>query len=629
MGDYCFKIINNIFKRGVIMKKKLLATTMVLFIAVLLPVYGLAQPLDFGDAPEGALAYPSLGTGGSFPTCMNVGPANWIQHTNFGAWFGPVVDFEPEGNGGLCPSFAPYDNDECFMDGDAGLLIPPAYTIVQGVVTLCPNSSAGSLGLTCQTAVWGGNVDIDVHNTMPNHEPYLPAYVNVLMDWDQNGMWGGSSPCPPAGTPAPEQVLVDFVVPPLFIGPLSALMQAGTGFLIGPNSGYVWTRFTISEYPVGFGWTGEGYFEDGESEDYLLRVDPDDEPTVFPVIQTECPVIETECPTGETYCPAVFTRCPEIETECPAIETHCPIDLTLCPEIDTLCPADPILTICPEIATECPEILTECPIMPTYCPDLGYTYCPEDPTWCPIFFTECPLEPTFCPQGPTICVFTMCDIIPTWCPDIPTECPADFTLCPTIPTVCPDVITACPEVPTVCPTDQTNCPVVATSCPADPTYCSLVDSDGDGVDDCNDNCPNHPNGPIQGTCTEDTGVNWIVSTGQFCTVDGDCDPGEFCEKVQADNYPPGGNGIGDACDCESDFICDGDVDADDVTEFLNHFGRGQYNNPCSNSIPCSGDFICDVDVDADDVTKFLEDFGRGQYNLPCPSCTSGAWCTYP
>ena len=32
--------------------------------------------------------------------------------------------------------------------------------------------------------------------------------------------------------------------------------------------------------------------------------------------------------------------------------------------------------------------------------------------------------------------------------------------------------------------------------------------------------------------------------------------------------------------CKGDFEYDGDVDADDVTEFLNHFGRSQFNNPC-------------------------------------------------
>ena len=33
----------------------------------------------------------------------------------------------------------------------------------------------------------------------------------------------------------------------------------------------VWMRFTISEVPVGQDWNGEGLFEDGETEDYLLR----------------------------------------------------------------------------------------------------------------------------------------------------------------------------------------------------------------------------------------------------------------------------------------------------------------------------------------------------------------------
>ena len=63
------------------------------------------QPLDFGDAPEGALAYLSPAVIGAFPTCITVGPALWVEHDNFGAYFGPLVDFELDGNGGLCPTF--------------------------------------------------------------------------------------------------------------------------------------------------------------------------------------------------------------------------------------------------------------------------------------------------------------------------------------------------------------------------------------------------------------------------------------------------------------------------------------------------------------------------------------------
>jgi len=38
--------------------------------------------------------------------------------------------------------------------------------------------------------------------------------------------------------------------------------------------------------------------------------------------------------------------------------------------------------------------------------------------------------------------------------------------------------------------------------------------------------------------------------------------------------------------------------------------------------PCEGNFDYDQDVDAADVTVFLEDFGRSQYNNPCPPPSS-------
>jgi aminopeptidase N len=132
----------------------------------------------------------------------------------------------------------------------------------------------------------------------------------------------------------------------------------------------------------------------------------------------------------------------------------------------------------------------------------------------------------------------------------------------------------------------------------------FIDGDGNGIpgdnpcvggetQNCDDNCPNTPN------------------------------------PDQLDTYPPGGNGIGDSCDCEADFDCSGGVDAADVTSFLNHFGRSTFFNPCTTSDPCNGDFDCNVNVDADDVTLFLEDFGRSQFFNPCPACAVGAWCVYP
>jgi hypothetical protein len=122
---------------------------------------------------------------------------------------------------------------------------------------------------------------------------------------------------------------------------------------------------------------------------------------------------------------------------------------------------------------------------------------------------------------------------------------------------------------------------------------SETDTDDDGIPDYLDNCSRHAN------------------------------PG------QEDTFPPDGNGIGDACDCEGDFDCSTSVDADDVVNFLFDFGRSPFNNPCTNERFCYGDFDCNRAVDADDVSKFLEDFGRSQYNNPCPPCEISVWCVYP
>ena len=151
-------------------------------------ITGKEQPseYDFGDAPEGsnAIAYPATGVTGAFPTCMTIGAAGWIQHTNFGAWFGPSVDFERDGNAGLCPTgcFPPYDQDECFADGDAGLIVPQPYTIDATLnVVPCPQCSSGTpLGNTCQTAVWGVNMDIDVQTGCPDMSRMQPDMLIFL-----------------------------------------------------------------------------------------------------------------------------------------------------------------------------------------------------------------------------------------------------------------------------------------------------------------------------------------------------------------------------------------------------------------------------------------------------------------
>jgi len=232
---------------------------------------------EWGDAPEGALAYPSSGVIGTFPTCDG-GTAGYVKHLDCTqAWFAPGWDTESDGNAGHCPNFNPnqYDQDECFSDGDAGLIKPEPYTIQGAVgseaVVPCPNGSGTALGNACQQAQWGTNIDINVHNYITPIEPYMgQGFVNVLIDWNQGGQWANSSACS-GGASAAEHVLVDFVVPPSYHGKLSALLPPD--FTIGPNSGYVWARFSITEIPVDQDWGGDGVFQHGESEDYLLFVD--------------------------------------------------------------------------------------------------------------------------------------------------------------------------------------------------------------------------------------------------------------------------------------------------------------------------------------------------------------------
>ncbi|MCB9854638.1 MAG: hypothetical protein H6818_03040 [Phycisphaerales bacterium] len=237
---------------------------------------GQPQEREYGDAPENAIAYPSLGVIGAFPTCRNVPLAGYIEHNNFGAWFGMGFDFELDGNAGFCPTFTPnlYDQDECFDPMtlvDAGLLIPEPFTIVGPAgaesVVPCPNSNGTPLGPPCTLVPWGGAIDIHVHNTMPNA---TIGWVNVLVDWNQDGVWSGSSPCP-GGQTAPEHILVNHLIPNPYDGPLSGLNPLP--FLIGPRTGYVWVRFSITEQQVPAGWDGSGIFEDGETEDYLLWVE--------------------------------------------------------------------------------------------------------------------------------------------------------------------------------------------------------------------------------------------------------------------------------------------------------------------------------------------------------------------
>lgn len=258
-------------QRGCVMKRLLMILAIVTGWAFPLMARAVPPPpiADYGDAPEGAAAYPWMGVLGSFPTCYLGGPAGYIAHAfspTPPVYFGPSVDYEPEGNGGACPGGG-YNGDECNpIDNDAGLVNPQSYTITGGLPVVCTPFGNADLGPACGTGAWGVNIEARLANGLASD-----VYLNVIVDWNQDGAWGAGSLC--GGAATPERIVADVVVPGLYAGPISGLPVPT--FTLGPDSGYVWVRLSLTETPIGAFWDGSGpqpLYDIGETEDYLLRV---------------------------------------------------------------------------------------------------------------------------------------------------------------------------------------------------------------------------------------------------------------------------------------------------------------------------------------------------------------------
>lgn len=245
----------------------------------------LAVDPEWGDAPEGVLAYPDLGVTGLFPTCLG-GPSGCIQHAFVGggvlnnAFFGPDLDYERDGNGGVCPP-PQFENDECYgpLDGDAGLVLPTAFTFGPTgppfTAITCSGQQPTSLGTTCGTARWGPDIDILItNNLLLGMAVPVPTvvYFNVLMDFNRNGVWDGVIPTPCG--PIDEHVIKNLPIMPGFSGLASQLLPVAPDILVGADSGYVWCRFSLAPdpNPVPIPWDGSGFWEGGETEDYMLHI---------------------------------------------------------------------------------------------------------------------------------------------------------------------------------------------------------------------------------------------------------------------------------------------------------------------------------------------------------------------
>lgn len=250
---------------------------------------------EAGDAPEGFSPYPGVAVA-HFPTCAAAG-APGSQEIECGAamstapgltgrvkhvagfdfappfWLGcgasaPAlggIDAESDGKTGpasggntcggsvdcteLTPWGMSFGQDECLGDADAGMDGPIELgacttTRLRFRATLCELQS----GL---------------------------AYLNVLVDWNQDGDWNDILSCATSQSCAPEWVVKNALLP----------LTRGCGayetpeFAVGPRVGPGWMRITLTADPVAdqFPWAGSdgspnGDFRSGETEDHPVMI---------------------------------------------------------------------------------------------------------------------------------------------------------------------------------------------------------------------------------------------------------------------------------------------------------------------------------------------------------------------
>jgi hypothetical protein len=213
---------------------------------------------------------------------------------------------------------------------------------------------------------------------------------------------------------------------------------------------------------------------------------------------------------------------------------------------------------------------------------------------------DCTYEPAgaSCPDGMFCNGEETCDSMGACLAGTPVDCPDNGLFCDGTE-YCDEDADACAGTGDPC----AYCAPIGCACDETRDRCTGCDSDADCDGVCNpgesapectglDNCPINPN------------------------------------SAQEDSYPPDGNGIGNACDCEGNFNCDADVDGQDAFLFKTDFGRSILVNRCTAIAPCNGDFNCDGDVDGADAFILKIDFGRSAILNPCPACVVGDWCSY-
>jgi hypothetical protein len=264
---------------------------------------------DFGDAPEGIAAYPLAAplVIGAFPTCIAAGPVGtqtlpagcpaistppgptgYVVHTNFGVqnyWLGCYS--VPGGFYGID------------RDGDGKVNTPSVgFTActVPGFPTDCMEPAEGTFD---QDECYGDGSDATLNtkvifgtcaNNTFNYDVFLCAplgvvqqsFLNVLVDWNQDGDWNDALVCNTAAGPV---CVYEWTVKNAPLTLFSGCNLLTTPTIVGGPLAKknVWMRISVSTDPVtdDYPWAGStitfsgvNYLHDGETEDYLVDVTP-------------------------------------------------------------------------------------------------------------------------------------------------------------------------------------------------------------------------------------------------------------------------------------------------------------------------------------------------------------------
>ena len=213
---------------------------------------------DLGDAPDSTNSIGSgmnayLAIAANFPTVFGPGsPPHGPLHKNEPLYFYLGDDISREGEADTGPDTDGVNNIDPAANvanrdkEDDGLVLPSTFSH-------CQNTT-----LTYSVTALAG---------APNQ-----VYINVWLDWNRNGSWGGASNC--NGTPAPEWAVRNQVVN--LPGPGTYTFNTPNFLAFNPNPSKArWIRITISEgpLPVPLGQDGRGPavgWGYGETEDYLM-----------------------------------------------------------------------------------------------------------------------------------------------------------------------------------------------------------------------------------------------------------------------------------------------------------------------------------------------------------------------